>query len=195
MRTALMNEKVDLLPEKELPHLDGIGASMRQVLAAHFLVDCEHILEIGGHVRPITDYLTHHPKSVTSIDPKTAPYDAYLLNGHICRVRHIASKFQDVEYDRPKGSYGLVLLGYSLKPLGRQSPLGERLFSLVDNARVIVLEYSPALERATSQVPEIIGRTTLKIRTSLDLRLNDPEIVDTPYADRRLVVLDPIDTF
>ena len=195
MRTALMNETADLLPGHDLPHLDGIGASMRQVIAAHFLVDCEHVLEIGGHVRPITDYLTHHPKSVTSIDPKTAPYDGYQLNGHSCRVRHIASKFQDVDYDRPPGSYGLVLLGYSLRPLGRQSPLGKRLFSLVDNAKVIVLEYSPALERATSQVPEIIGRTTLKIRTSLDLRLNDPEIVDTPYAGRRLVVLDPIDTF
>ncbi|CAN7239000.1 hypothetical protein [Rhizobium sp. LjRoot254] len=193
MRTALTNERANLLPGQDLPHLDGIGASMRQVIAAHFLTGCEHVLEIGGHVRPITDYLTHHPKSVTSIDPKTGPYDSYLLNGHICRVRHIASKFQDVEYDRPRHSYGLVLLGYSLTPLGKNNPLGDRLFSLVDNAKVIVLEYSPALERATSQVPEIIGRKTVKIRTTLDLRLNDPEIVDTPYADRRLVVLDPAD--
>jgi hypothetical protein len=194
MRTALMDERANLLPGQDLPHLDGIGASMRQVIAAHFLAGCEHVLEIGGHARPITDYLTHSPISVTSIDPKTAPYDSYLLNGRICRVRHIARKFQDVEYDRPRRSYGLVLLGYSLTPFGHHSPLGERLFSLVDNAKVIVLEYSPALERATSQVPEIIGRKTLKIRTTLDLRLNDPEIVDTLYAERRLVVLDPADT-
>jgi hypothetical protein len=195
MRTALMDERADLLPGQDLPHLDGIGASLRQVIAAHFLKDCEHILEIGGHIRPITDYLTHRPKSVTSIDPKTAPYESYLLNGHMCRVRHIASKFQDVDYDYLPRSYGLVLLGYSLTPFGNRSPLGERLFSLVDNARVIVLEYSPALERATSQVPEIIGRKTVNIRTTLDLRLSDPEIVDTPYADRRLVVLGPADTF
>ena len=194
MRTALMNEGVDLHQGQDLPHLDGIGASLRRVIAAHFLTGCEHVLEIGGHIRPVTDFLTHRPKSVTSIDPKTAPYDSYLLNGHICRVRHIASKFQDVDYDYPPGSYGLVLLGYSLKAFGKQSALGERLFSLVDNAKVIVLEYCPALERATSQVPEIVGRMTLKIRTTLDLRLNDPEIVDTPYADRRLVVLDPADT-
>lgn len=194
MRIALMNEGADLDQEQNLPHLGGVGASLRQVIGAHFLTGCEHVLEIGGHIRPITDYLTHRPKSVTSIDPKTAPYDSYLLNGHICRVRHIASKFQDVDYDYPRGSYGLVLLGYSLKAFGKQSALGERLFSLVDNAKVIVLEYCPALERATSQVPEIIGRTTLKIRTTLDLRLNDPEIVDTPYADRRLIVLDPADT-
>jgi hypothetical protein len=194
MRTTLMNERGDLHQEQDLPHLAGVGASLRQVMAAHFLTGCEHVLEIGGHVRPITDYLTHRPKSVTSIDPKTAPHDSYLLNGHICRVRHIAKKFQDVDYDYPRGSYGLVLLGYSLKAFGRQDAIGETLFSLVDNAKVIVLEYCPALERATSQVPEIIGRTTLKIRTTLDLRLNDPEIVDTPYADRRLIVLDPADT-
>jgi hypothetical protein len=138
MRTTLMNEGADLLPGQDLPHLEDVGASMRQVVAAHFLKGCKHIIEIGGHVRPIIDYLTHSPKSVTSI--------------------------------------GL---------------LGERLFSLVDNAKIVVLEYSPALERATSQVPEIIGRKALKIRTTLDLRLNDPEIVDTPCAERRLVVLGP----
>jgi hypothetical protein len=139
MRTAVMNERADLLPDQDLPHLDGIGASMRQVIAAHFLTDCEHVIEIGGHVMPITNCLTHH--------------------------------------------------------LGGDNPLGEHLFSLVDNAKVIVLEYSAALERATSQVPEIIGRKTLKIRDALDLRLNDPKIVDTPYADRRLFVPDPADTF
>jgi hypothetical protein len=178
--------------EKDLPHLSGTGATLRQVFAAHFLRDCPHILEIGGHIRPVTDYLTHHPLSVTSVDPKTAAYEAEILNGRPCRVRHIPRKFQEVEYDYAPGSYGLVLLGYSLKPFGRRDPLGDLLFSLIDTAKVVVIDYAPALERGASQVPHIINRASVRIRTSVDLRLHDPEIVDTPYADRRLYVIDPV---
>ena len=46
---------------KDLPHLSGPAAAIRQVLAAHFVRDCPHIVEIGGHIRPITPYLTHRP--------------------------------------------------------------------------------------------------------------------------------------
>jgi hypothetical protein len=178
--------------EQDLPHLSGIGATLRQVFAAHFLRDCEHVLEIGGHIRPVTDYLTHHPLSVTSIDPKTAPYEAEILNGKPCRVRHIPRKFQEVDYDYQPGSYGLVLLGYSLKPFGSRDPLGDLLFSLIDNAKVVVIDYAPALERGAMQVPYIINRSSVKIRTIVDLGLHDPEIAATPYADRRLYVIDPV---
>lgn len=181
-----------LLPGQDLPHLAGVGASLRQVFAAHFLRDCPHVLEIGGHIRPVTDYLTHNPVSVTSVDPKTAAYEAETLNGRPCRIRHIPKKFQEIDYDYAPGSYGLVLLGYSLKPFGSRDPLGELLFSLIDNARVTVIEYPPALERATSQVPQIVSRPSVRIRTTFDLTLHDPEIVDTPYAERRFYVLDPI---
>lgn len=190
-----MDVKADLPREQNPSHLDGIGASLRQVIAAHFLKSCDHVVEIGGHMRPITGYLTHNPRSVTSIDPKTAPFTADTLNGSPCRVRHIARKFQDVDLDLAPRSYGLVLLGYALRPLGQRKPLGDRLFSLIDNAKVIVLEYSPALERASAQVTDIIGHKTLKIVTSLELRLSDPEIAYTPYAERRLYVLDQIDAF
>jgi hypothetical protein len=46
------------------------------VLAAHYLRNCEHVVEIGGHERPITSFLTHHPRSVTSVDPKTPALEA-----------------------------------------------------------------------------------------------------------------------
>lgn len=181
-----------LLPSQDIPHLAGIGATLRQVFAAHFLRDCPHVLEIGGHIRPVTPYLTHHPVSVTSIDPKTEAYEAETLNGRPCRVRHISRKFQEVEYDYAPGSYGLVLLGYSLKPFGRFDPLGDLLFSLVDNAKVVVLDYAPALERGALQVPQIVDRPTVNVRMTTDLLLHDPEIAGTPYADRRFYVLDPV---
>ncbi|NGO52577.1 hypothetical protein [Allomesorhizobium camelthorni] len=176
---------------QNLPHLSGPAAAIRQVLAAHFVRGCPHVLEIGGHRRPITGYLTHAPLSVTSIDPKTAEYEAEELNGRPCRVRHIARKFQDVELDYAPRSYGLVLLGYSLKPFGKREPLGKLMFSLVDNAGVVVIDYTPEFERAASQVPSILSRPTLTNYCSFELKLEDPEIAATPYARRRFHVLHP----
>jgi len=176
---------------QDLPHLSGPAAAIRQVLAAHFVRGCPHVLEIGGHRRPVTGYLTHAPLSITSIDPKTAEYQAEELNGRPCRVRHIARKFQDVELDFAPRSYGLVLLGYSLKPFGKREPLGELMFSLIDNAGVVVIEYTPEFERAASQVPQILSRPTLTRHCSFELKLEDPEIITTPYARRRFHVLHP----
>lgn len=142
-------------------------------------------------MRPVTDYLTHAPVSVLSVDPKTPPLEADELHGKPCRVRHLSKKFQEVEYDYEPGSYGLVLLGYSLKAFGSREPLGQLLFGLIDNARTVVLEYPPALERATSQVPSILSRPSLTAVCSLDIAIDDPEIRGTPYARRRFHVLKP----
>jgi hypothetical protein len=176
---------------QDLPHLSGPAAAIRQVLAAHFVRDCPHVLEIGGHRRPVTGYLTHAPLSVTSIDPKTAEYEADELNGRPCRVRHIARKFQDVELHLARRSYGLVLLGYSLKAFGAREPLGQLLFGLIDNAKTVVLEYPPALERASSQVPSILSRPTLAVLCAFEIAIDDPEIAGSPYARRRFHVLKP----
>src|SRR5262245_21073127 len=176
---------------EDLPHLSGPVAGVRQVLAAYFLRDCPHVIEIGGHARPITGYLTHRPLSVLSVDPKTAPFEAEMLNGHPCRVRHIARKFQEIDYNYALRSYGLVLLGFSLKPFGDREALGELLFGLIDNAGIVVIEYAPELERAASNVPAIIGRPAVRIYCSFELVLNDNAISGTPYAKRQFYVLHP----
>jgi hypothetical protein len=175
----------------EIPHLAGPAAVVRQVVAAHFVSDCRHIVEIGGHLRPVTAFLTHAPDSVVVADPKVEPYEAEELNGRPCKVRHIARKFQEVTFDAPRGAYGLVLLGYSLKSFGTRQPLGEALFKLIDNAWTIVLEYTPALERAASQVPHILARPTVRVRCTIEFTLDDPHIHGSPFARRRLIVLDP----
>ena len=164
---------------------------VRQVMAAYFVSDCRHVVEIGGHLRPVTPFLTHDPDSVVVVDPKVEPYESDRLNGRACKVRHIARKFQEVSFDAPRGEYGLVLLGYSLKAFGTREPLGAALFSLIDNARTVVLEYPPALERAASQVPHILARPTLKVRCTIDFTLDDAQIHGSPFARRRLIVLDP----
>ncbi len=165
---------------------------VRQVLAAHFVAGLPHILEIGGHLRPVTPFLNHAPESVLVVDPKVVPFEATELNGAPCRVRHVAKKFQELDYDLPSGRYGLVMLGYSLKPFGAREAVGDLLFRLIDNAAVVVLDYAPALERASGQVPHILGRKTLKQRLAFRLVLEDAEIAGTPYAERRFVVLDPV---
>jgi hypothetical protein len=177
---------------KDLPHLSGPAAAIRQVLAAHFVRHCPHIVEIGGHIRPITPYLTHRPLSVLSVDPKTDPYESDTLHGFPCAVRHLNRKFQDVEFEYSPGSYGLVLLGYSLKPFGQRNSLGEHLFSLIDNARTIVLEYPPELERASTQVPQILARPGLHVECSFEIVLNDSAISGSPYARRLFYVIKPL---
>lgn len=172
-----------------LPHLSGPSAVIRQVLAAHFLRECPHVVEIGGHVRPVTPFLTHHPLSVLSVDPKTPDYSSEVLNGQPCRVRHVARKFQDVTYDYAARSYGLALLGYSLKPFGAREPLGDLLHGLIDNAKVVVIEHAPDLARAVAQVPSILQRPSMALHCSFDLTLDDELIRDTPFRKRRFHVL------
>ncbi len=177
--------------ELDIPHLSGPAAMVRQAIAAHFVSDCRHIIEIGGHLRPVTPLLTHGPDSVLVVDPKVEPYESGELNGRPCKVRHIARRFQEVSFNAPAGQYGLVLLGYSLKAFGSHQPLGRALFTLIDNARTVVLEYAPALERASSQIPHILARPMVKMRCTIEFTLDDTEIRGSPYARRRLIVLDP----
>ena len=189
MELGLFEAKTSLTAEgKDLPHLSGPATAVRQVLAAHFLRDCPHVIEIGGHLRPMTAYLTHHPQSVLVVDPKSDPYDADELNGEPCRVRHVARKFQELSYDYPPRSYGLVMLGLSLKPFGSRNPLGDLLFLLVDHAKLVVIDYSPALERASSQVPRLLAREGIQIICGADLVLKDEEISASRYAQRRFIV-------
>jgi hypothetical protein len=56
---------------------------------------------------------------------------------------------------------------------------------------VVVIEYPPALERASSQIPHILSRGTMQVRCTIELKLDDPEIAGSPYAERRLMVLEP----
>jgi hypothetical protein len=176
---------------KDLPHLSGPAAAIRQVLAAHFVRHCPHVVEIGGHIRPITPYLTHRPLSVLSVDPKTDPYQSDTLHGFPCDVRHLDRKFQDVKFEYSPGSYGLVLLGYSLKPFGQRDSLGELLFSLIDNANIVVLEFPPELDRASSQVSQILARPGLHIECSLEIVLDDEAIRGSAYARRMFYVIRP----
>ncbi len=178
--------------DPRLPHLAGAAAPIRQVIAAHFLRDFRHIVEIGGHRLPITFYLTHNPESVLSVDPGSEPYEADMLNGRPCRVRHLARKFQDVAFDVAPRSYGLALLGFSLRPLGLRPAMHEILFRLVDNAGLIVIDYPLANPRSVEQAETILSRPGFRTDVGVDLTLSDDIIAGSPFARRRLAVLRPV---
>ncbi len=178
-----------------LPHLSGPAAGIRQAIAAHFLVGCPHIIEIGGAGLPISRFVTHHPESVTVIDPKIEPLATEELNGFPCRLRHIAAKFQDheaVAVEMPAfepGTYGLALLGLSLKPRGSHPALDDDLLALAAGARTIVIDYALQLGRANEQIPTLLNLERHDIVVDMNMRLNDASLADSPFRDRRLIVL------
>lgn len=179
-------------PAEDIPHLAAPILAARHAIAAHFLRDCEHIVEIGGYKLPITGFLTHQPKSVLSVDPKMDPLECDELNGAACRVRHIAQKFQQLEFGPEPYSYGLVILGYSLKPYGERQPDGDQLFELIDNAKRSVIDYMIDLERPEAQLPQLLGRGTLQEVHRIDMQFDDADIGGKPPANRRLLVLEPV---
>jgi hypothetical protein len=175
-----------------ISHLAGPAAPVRQLLAAYFVRDCPHIVEIGGHLNPVTPYLMHHPESVLVVDPKADPHVEDRLNGRPCRVRHVARKFQELTFDLAPHTYGLVMLGYSLKRAGGSEALGSKLLDLVDHARKVVVEWAPRLERAALQVPHLLNRPHLRQLCRIDFALEDGIIEHSPYGQRSLVVLEPV---
>ncbi len=174
-----------------MPHLAGPAAGLRQAMAAYFVDGCATIVEIGGHLQPVSGFLRHVPEEFVCIDPKSEPFESDKLDGEPCRVRHIARKFQDVDLELQPGSYGLVFVGYSLKAFGSQDAVGQKLFSLIDNSAITVLEFSPNLQRASDQMQSLLKRPETETVCSLDFSIEDGAFETTEYGTRRLVVLRP----
>jgi hypothetical protein len=186
----LERSPADQAPMAGISHLAGPAAPVRQLLAAYFVRECPHIVEIGGHLTPVTPFLIHHPESVLVVDPKVVPRDETEFHGRPCRVRHVARKFQELTFDLAPYTYGLVMLGYSLKRSGGREALGSKLLDLVDHARIVVVEWALKLERAALQVPHLTSRPGLRQICRIDFALEDGTIEHSPYGQRRLVVLE-----
>lgn len=170
-----------------LPHLAGPAACLRQVLAAHAMRDCAHVVEIGGAGLPITGFLTHRPTSVTVVDPKIPAFSAQMLNGFPCRVRHIAAKLQEVEL-APEQPFGLALLGLSLKPFGRAEAVPPVLLDLAGRATTLVIDYALDLDRAQGQIGALTAVRTAPPIIDLALTIADPALQEAGFGRRRFLV-------
>jgi hypothetical protein len=173
-----------------LGHLEGPGSQLRQALAAHSCRGFATVVEIGGYLNPISDHLVHGAHAVWVVDPKITPLETTATGG--CAVRHIAAKYQAVDFSGLSRPYALVMLGYSMKPHGRSAAVDPKLLSLVDGAGRVIIEWANALERATSQVPALLSRPGFATICRMTSRIEDGVIDRTPYAERTFVVLDRV---
>lgn len=179
----------------DMNYLLSEAAQSRYILAAHYVRDCPHVVEIGGFKTPITRYLTTTPSSVLVLDPKMPAYRADTLHGQPCRVRHLAARFQDWEFDYQPGTYGLVILGCSMKYFSTEEARREeewgKLVHLIDRARVAVLEFPVDWRRGADDVQRMLSRAHTRTRLQMDLDMQGSPGMDTVYCKRRFLVLEP----
>lgn len=169
-----------------LPHLAGPASGLRQVLAAHAVRRCAHIVEIGGAGLPITGFLTHRPASVTVIDPKIPRFESDRLNDAPCAVRHLDIKLQAASLpDEP--DFALVLLGLSLKPFGSQDAVPPELLARAGSARALVIDYALDLPRAQGQIGALLASRADKPRIDLAMTIEDEPLRLAGFDRRRFV--------
>ncbi len=180
-------------------YLDTEALRTRYVLAAHFVRQCRHIIEIGGYrENVITGFLhgCHETVTVFSLDEEFTPLERAELNGSPCRVRHIRDYFQSHAElaSLAETDFGLVVLGLEIQ--GNLAPF----LQLVRRSRITVLEVAQdhppgivALEQILTSIP---ARTVCRV--DLDLSANEPLLRDElasnmnrPFWRRRLHVLEP----
>ncbi len=187
--------KIDRSTFPDMNYLLSEGAKARYVLAAHYVRDQAHIVEIGGFKTPITAFLTRVPERVLVVDPLIAEYRGDELGGVCCRVEHVASTFQDYAFDLEPGNYGLVLLGASMKHFSSDSTQRQvetrKLVSLVENSAVAVLEFALEWSLGKDNITTILDNTRAEIIMQADLDLSQSPGMDTIHHRRRLVVLKP----
>jgi hypothetical protein len=176
-------------------YLDTEPFQARYVLAAHFVRESRHVVEIGGYRRNvITSFLTGHHESVTvySLDAEFEPLERESLNGRPCRVRHIQDFFQGNDY--PKNGLAVVALGLEIH--GDVTAFHE----LVRAATIAVLEipvdHAPSIECLDGVITAVNPK--IRARVSMDLSPNEPALRDElretnmnrPFWRRDLYVLE-----
>lgn len=155
---------------------------VRYAIAAHYLRECKHVIEIGGYKTPIDGFLTHKYESVTVLDPLVEPLSKK-------RVHRVPADYRGFDFSfAPPGEYGLVMLGFDL-------PLSDELYRLADNARTTIVEFPEHREWMQSRYTfdAFLANThlQLKVKMRLDLADNDyGDLTDSwpPRTDRYLFV-------
>ncbi len=177
----------------DMAYLLSEAAQARYVLAAHYVKDCQRIVEIGGFKTPITKFLTTTPESVLVLDPKIEEFHADHLYGSPCRVDHIPAKFQQFDFNLEMYSYGLILLGCSIKYFSNEEDARNaewsKLVGLIDSAEVTVLEFALDWALGRNTADALTRQTATRVKVCFDLDLTDSGGMDTAYNKRRFMVL------
>lgn len=188
-------EQVDRGTHPDMDYLLSEGARARYVLAAHYVRDQEQVVEIGGFKTPITAFLTHVPERVLVVDPLVTEFHGEELNGRPCRVDHVAKTFQQYPFELDAGSYGLVLLGASMKYFSRDSLQRQvewdKLVEIVRHSAVAVLEFALEWRLGRDNIDTIVREAEFETVMQADLDLRHSPGMDTIHHQRRMIVVRP----
>ncbi len=155
----------------------------RYLVAANYLRNCNHILEVGGCSTPITNYLRGAHESVTVVDPLVDPMQGETLNNRPCVVRHIPLKIQD--YDPTGHENGFAVLGMPQLPL-------EPVLGIMRRCEVSVVEFPLAFLPSCLMFKSILDSRYFDVtaRIVFDFSHNDTgNLSDSNMAVRHLFVL------
>jgi hypothetical protein len=156
---------------------------IRYLVAANYLRNCTHILEVGGCSTPVTNYLRGAHESVTVVDPLVEPLQAETLNNRRCLVRHIAMRLED--YTPTGHENGFAVLGMPQLPL-------ELVLGIMRRCDVSVLEFPPAFLPSCLMFKAVLdsGYFDVTARVEFDLSHDDiGNLSDVKMAVRHLFVL------
>lgn len=177
-------------------YLDTEALQTRYVLAAHFVRDAAHVVEIGGYRRNvITSFLTGRHESVTvfSLDAEFEAVERDTLNDAPCRVRHVRDFFQ--RHPHPSDRLAVVALGMEVH--GDLAPFCD----LLRQAEVAVIEIPPDHAPSVECLAAIRAAVPLRVRCQIGLdfsansALLQEELRDSnmnqPFWRRDVYVLEP----
>lgn len=163
-------------------YLSSPPFTWRHVLAAHYLKEFDTIIEIGSLHQPIDRYLTHEFKKCLCVDPLMEPFKGE-------KSEHLSCDYREVNFDPYLGSFALVLMGLGL-------PVDEKLFALVNAAKLIVIDFATDFPPAQILFQLICDFTVQKVvfKMRCDLSGNhfgDPSPHFPVYPLREFYVLKP----
>lgn len=167
----------------------------RQVLAAHYVRECQSVVEVGSCKSPISDFLAGPHDMVVCIDPllpESAEHYDYKRNNRLVAktLLYLQVPIESIDLYVLPGSFGLVALGYDIpgESLGNFSHLCRK-------ADVVVMESWASYDRYLRALKYLIGVTTKEIALRIKIDLSDNDIGELdpdswpPRFDRELVVL------
>ena len=155
----------------------------RYLVAAHYLRNCDHILEVGGCSTPITNYLQGPHASVTVVDPLVEPLESNELNNQRCVVRHLPQRIE--EYTPSGRENGFVVLGMPQLPL-------QPVLDIMRRCDVSVLEFPVRFLPSCVMFKAVLdsGHFDVTARIVFDLSENEIEhLRDPSMTARHLFVL------
>jgi len=170
-------------------YLTSESLKTRYRLAASYLQDTDFILEIGGYLTPISQFLdTQKYKKIVSIDPLGEEWQ----DGNVI---HLKSKYQDVDIFSylPRGEYALLILGMDL------GGVDSNLVDLIKSSKKFIVEYPIDIDwnASHSQMLQIIQSVELFLEISIDIDCAGNNFGDLrnsypPRTTRRFSIFKPV---